>query len=41
MTLAFCAACGSSNDLQHHHLVTRGEGGGNANRVYNTGGKAA
>jgi hypothetical protein len=26
--LAFCAACGSTEDLQHHHLVTRGEGGG-------------
>jgi len=27
MKLAFCAACGSLDDLQHHHLVTRGEGG--------------
>ena len=26
MKLKFCAACGSADDLQHHHLVTRGEG---------------
>jgi hypothetical protein len=25
MKLKFCAACGSTDDLQHHHLVTRGE----------------
>jgi hypothetical protein len=29
MRLPFCAACGSTDHLQHHHLVTRGEGGGN------------
>ena len=29
MRLAFCVACGSGNDLQHHHLVTREEGGSN------------
>jgi hypothetical protein len=28
--LDFCAACGSRDDLQHHHLVTRAEGGSNA-----------
>jgi Recombinase/HNH endonuclease len=27
MRLAFCAACGSIDDLQHHHLITRGERG--------------
>jgi hypothetical protein len=27
MKLTFCAACGSTDDLQHHHLVTRAEGG--------------
>jgi hypothetical protein len=27
MKLTFCAACGSRDDLQHHHLVTRAEGG--------------
>ena len=27
MKLTFCAACGSRNDLQHHHLTTRGEAG--------------
>ena len=27
MRLAFCAACGSRNDLQHHHFITRGEAG--------------
>jgi hypothetical protein len=26
MKLTFCAACGSKDDLQHHHLVTRSEG---------------
>ena len=26
MRLAFCAACGSKDDLRHHHLVTRSEG---------------
>jgi HNH endonuclease len=25
--LTFCAACGSRDDLQHHHLITRGEAG--------------
>jgi HNH endonuclease len=25
--LPFCVACGAKNDLQHHHLVTRKEGG--------------
>jgi hypothetical protein len=25
MNLTFCAACGATDDLQHHHLVTRGE----------------
>jgi hypothetical protein len=28
MKLPFCAACGLTDELQHHHLVTRGEGGG-------------
>ena len=27
MKLTFCAACGSADDLQHHHLVTRAGGG--------------
>jgi 5-methylcytosine-specific restriction endonuclease McrA len=27
MRLTFCAACGATEDLQHHHLVTRAEGG--------------
>ena len=27
MKLTFCAACGSTDDLQEHHLVTRSEGG--------------
>ena len=27
MKLPFCVACGSKEDLQHHHLVTRIEGG--------------
>ena len=26
MRLTFCAACGVTDDLQHHHLVTRSEG---------------
>jgi hypothetical protein len=26
MKLKFCVACGSTDDLQHHHLVTRTEG---------------
>ena len=26
MKLEFCAACGSNDDLQHHHLVMRSEG---------------
>jgi HNH endonuclease len=32
MKLTFCAACGSRDDLQHHHLVTRGEAGSNDER---------
>jgi len=27
MKLPFCAACLAKEDLQHHHLVTRAEGG--------------
>ena len=27
MKLKFCVACGAKDDLQHHHLVTRAEGG--------------
>ena len=27
MKLTFCVACGASDDLQHHHLVTRAEKG--------------
>jgi hypothetical protein len=27
MKIGFCVACGSTDDLQHHHLVTRAEGG--------------
>jgi hypothetical protein len=27
MKLSFCAACGSTNDLQHHNLIARGEAG--------------
>ena len=27
MKLEFCVACGSEDDLQHHHLVMRSEGG--------------
>ena len=30
MKLKYCAACKSEEDLQHHHLVTRSEGGSNA-----------
>lgn len=30
MKLKFCVACNSKEDLQHHHLVTRAEGGTNA-----------
>jgi HNH endonuclease len=26
MRLTFCAACGVTDDLQHHHLVTRSKG---------------
>jgi hypothetical protein len=26
MKLTFCAACGATDDLQHHQLITRGEG---------------
>ena len=29
MRLTFCAACGTTEDLQHHHLVMRAEGGSN------------
>ena len=29
MKLKFCVACDSKEDLQHHHLVTRAEGGRN------------
>ena len=29
MKLTFCAACGSTDDPQHHHLVTRDKGGSN------------
>ena len=32
MKLTFCAACGSRNDLQHHHLKTRGEAGDDDDR---------
>ena len=32
MKLAFCAACGSTDDLQHHHLITRSEGGSDGER---------
>ena len=32
MKLTFCAACGSKDDLQHHHLVTRGERGSDDER---------
>jgi HNH endonuclease len=27
MKLAFCVACGSTEDLQHHHFVAHAEGG--------------
>ena len=27
MRFAFCVACGAKEDLQHHHLVTKKEGG--------------
>jgi hypothetical protein len=33
MKLTFCAACGSRNDLQHHHLITRGEAGDERNLI--------
>ena len=36
MRLAFCAACGSAEDLQHHHLVTRAEGGSDDERNLRT-----
>ena len=26
MKFDYCVACGSTDDLQHHHLVTRSEG---------------
>lgn len=29
MKLPFCVACLAKEDLQHHHLVTRAEGGSN------------
>jgi hypothetical protein len=29
MRLPFCVACAATDDLQHHHLVTRAEGGDN------------
>jgi hypothetical protein len=32
MRLTFCAACGATEDLQHHHLVTRGERGSDDER---------
>jgi hypothetical protein len=32
MKLKFCVACGATNDLQHHHLITRAEGGTNDQR---------
>ena len=32
MRLSFCAACGSTEDLEHHHLVTRGEQGSDDER---------
>ena len=32
MRLTFCAACGAADDLQHHHLVTRPEGGSDDER---------
>ena len=28
--LQFCVACGTTSDLQHHHLVMRSEGGSDA-----------
>lgn len=32
MKLAFCAACGSTNGLHHHPLVTHAQGGGDDER---------
>ena len=32
MRLTFCAACGVTDDLQHHHLITRGEQGSDDER---------
>lgn len=32
MRLAFCAACGSTKDLEHHHLIIRAEGGSDDER---------
>ena len=32
MKLSFCAACGSTNDLQHHNLITCGEAGSDDER---------
>ena len=35
MKLEFCVACGSKDDLQHRHLVTKAKGGSDAepNRI--------
>jgi 5-methylcytosine-specific restriction endonuclease McrA len=32
MRLTFCVACGAIEDLRHHHLVTRAEGGSDDER---------
>ena len=32
MKLSFCAACGSTNDLQHHNLITCSEAGSDDER---------
>ena len=32
MKLSFCAACGWTNDLQHHNLITCGEAGSDDER---------
>ena len=32
MKLSFCAACGSTTDLQHHNLITCSEAGSNDER---------
>jgi hypothetical protein len=31
--LSFCAACGSTSSIEHHHLVPRAEGSGDDRRV--------